>query len=57
MRQEELGIETGIIPEHRRLKIRTSNVDLPGRKAQMRCTQRKSADDVELEWKEAVLGW
>jgi hypothetical protein len=57
MHQEELGIETGIIPENRRLKIKTSNIDLPGRKAQMRCTQRKTADAVELEWKEAVLTW
>jgi hypothetical protein len=57
MCQEELGIETGIIPEHRRLKIKTSNIDLPGRKAHMRCTQRKSADAEELEWKEAVLTW
>jgi hypothetical protein len=32
MRQEELGIETRIIPEHRRVKIRTSNIDDLGRK-------------------------
>jgi hypothetical protein len=57
MHQEEFGVETRIIPEHRRLKIRASNIDLPRRMAQMRCAQRKSADDEELEWKEAVLTW
>ena len=57
MQQEEMGIETGIIPEHRRLKIGTSSIDLAGRKARMWCSQRRTADAVETEWKEAVLTW
>lgn len=51
----EEGIETGIIPEHRRLKIRRSNIDLPKRRAQLQGTQYRTADGTELEWKETVV--
>ena len=57
MQQEEMGVETEIIPEYRRLRIGASGIDLPGRKAHMRCSQRRTADAVEIEWKEAFLTW
>lgn len=55
---EEEGITDGdLIPEHRRLRIRRSNIDLPRRRAQLQGTQFATADDVEPEWKEHVVMW
>ena len=54
---EEEGIDGGEIPDHRRFRVRRSNIDLPMRKAQLQGTQLRDADDSELEWKEVVLNW
>ena len=54
---EEDGIEKGDIPDHRRLRVRRSNIDLPMRRAQLQGTQFRNAEDAEPEWKETILVW
>jgi hypothetical protein len=54
---EEEGIEEGDIPDHRRLRIRGSNVNLAMRRAQLQGTQLRNAGDTEPEWKKVVLNW
>lgn len=54
---EEEGIEEGAIPDHRRLRVRRSNIDLPMRRAQLQGTQFRTAEDTEPEWKETILVW
>lgn len=54
---EENGIEEREIPDHRRLRIRRSNIDLPMRRAQLQGTQYVNAEDTEPEWKETVIFW
>ena len=54
---EEDGVETEIIPEHRRLTTKESSLDLPGRKVYLQATNRKTAEDTELQWHEMLLTW
>lgn len=54
---EEEGIEEGDIPDHRRLRIRRSNISLPKRRVQLQVTQYRTVEDTEPEWKETVLTW
>lgn len=54
--EEGLGNED-FIPEHRRLKIRKSHIDLQSRRAQLQGTQFKAANDTEPCWKETILTW
>jgi hypothetical protein len=58
MELEEEGVpEAEEIPDHRRVRIRRSNINLPITRAQLQGTQLRRADDLEPEWKETVLTW
>lgn len=55
--EDEVSNQSKEIPDWRRLRIRRSNIDLMGRRAQLQGTVFKHADDEEPVWKEVVLRW
>jgi hypothetical protein len=58
MEVEEEGLgEDEVIPEHRRLRIRRSHIDLQRRRVHLTGTQFKTANDTEPCWREIVMTW
>jgi len=54
---EEDGVETEVIPEHRRLSTKESSLDMPRRRVHLQATNRKNAEDTELQWHETTIQW